>query len=277
MTDTTRRDELLEQCLRRVKNYRTQHGQVWSEQYQVKLAEEVAGIIRGTLARKPNRITGEAGSAVQADVPAKYVDDVIGYHQAEFSRVGRLKEKGDPLWLDLVGPIESYARRWLADHYLPGFYSISFDHLVLEIVSQTFVRVKDSEFEGYCYDCPLNAWVANFAHHVGQELLGDHIKYQQKIQPLETVLPGMDEVEVGDTISDPAVQIQLDQMMARLVIEQALPALSSDQAEVIRLMLDHQSVEEIAYAMSRSPKAIYSLKERAVVSMRRYLKLTGEF
>jgi len=271
------RDKISEQCLRRVKNYRTQHRLEWSEQYHVHLAEEVAGIIRKTLAQKPSRITADGEAVVQTTVPASYIDEVIKYYQAESSRVRGLRQGDDTLWTQLLGPIESCVRGWLARHYLPGLCATPFDHLVLEIVNQTFVRVMDSEFASYCYDCPLNAWIIRFAHNVGMELLRDNATYQQKIQSLDDSLPGTLDIEVGDTISDPAVYAHLDRVQARLVIERALPALSRDQATVIRLILDHKSIQEIACVMNRSPKAIYSLKERAVVNMQRYLRFHGEF
>ena len=271
------RDKISEQCLRRVKNYRTQHRLEWSERYQVHLAEEVARIIRRTLAQKPGRISADGESVVQTAVPASYVDEVIKYYRAEYSRVRGLKRGDNALWTQLLKPIESCVRSWLARRYLPGFCAISFDHLVLEIVNQTFVKVMDSEFAGYCYDCPLDAWIVRFAHNVGMELLRDNATYQQTIQSLNDSLPGAVEMEVGDTISDPAVHGHLDRVQARLVIERALPALSRDQATVIRLILDHKSIQEIACVMNRSPKAIYSLKERAVVNMQRYLRFRGEF
>jgi DNA-directed RNA polymerase specialized sigma24 family protein len=277
MKEPTRRDELYEQCLRRVRNYRTQYRRILSEWDEVKLAEEVTGIIRGTLARNPKRIKNIEEHDAQTCIPTKYVDDVIRFYQAEVSHVDRLKGSDKLLWMDLLRPTEAHVRRWLAGHYLPGYYAISFDHLVLEIVNQTFIRMMDSEFKSYYYDCPLNIWIRNFAYNVGRELLRDNICYQQKIQSLEAIVPGTDGIEVGDTLSNPVLQAQLDQVVARVVIEQALPALSPDQATVINSILAHKSIGEIACEMNRNPKAIYSLKERAVVRMRRYLMLSGEF
>lgn len=277
MTTSPRRDELFEQCLRRVKNHRTQHGLTWSDRYQVELASEVATIIRQTQKRNPARIPVEVRAADISSVPATYVDDVIHYYLMDAPRVQRLLQRNDPLWKDLIKIIEAHARKRLAGRYNPAYYHTSLDDLLREVVNQTFVKLAASAFETYYFDCPLNLWLGMYAYHTAQELLHDALKYQQSTESLEKVLPGTADLVTGEVIPDPHAQKEHEIMLARLVIERAWPALSPDQAEVISRRLEGQSTQEIAHAMQRECKAIYSLERRAVVQMQRYLKLLGEF
>lgn len=277
MTVPPRRDELFEQCLRRVKNYCVQRELAWNDQHQFQLAGEVATIIRQTQRSSPGRISGASQPIASSAVSASYVDDVIHYYVAEAPRVQCLMQQGHPLWKDLLAVIEQHARKRLARSYDLAFYPTSLDNLVLEAVNETFVKLAASAFENYHFDSPLDMWLGMYTFRTAQELLGDTLRYQQKNHSLEKTLPGTTDQEAGEILPDPDAQKDQDRVIARVVIEQAWPALTSDQAEVISRRLAGQETGEIARAMKRSQKAIYSLEYRAVVRMQRYLRLHGEF
>lgn len=269
-------DELTAQCFRRVKNYKRQQNLRWDEHRQVELTHAITPIIRYVRERKPVRIPGTEDVSSGTGVPDTYVDEVIKYYRAESKRVSRLRDGDSASWLQLDPVIREYTLKRLTRSYNPVYYQTPLETLVTEVVNQTYVKLTESEFESFCFDCPLDAWIGNYAVRTALELLRKHIRYARRHYSLEDFITGTNGLMLGDAITDLRAQIEMEQSHARLVIEQIRGCLSSDQSEVISRMLTGESTADIAQAMGRTRNAIYSLRSRAIQALRNQLILSGD-
>lgn len=269
MLDCHSWDELTEQCFRRVKNYKRQHDLRWSEPRQVQLTHTITSIVWYIREEKPLRIPGTEDISPCTGVPDTYIDDVIKYYRAESQRIAKLSAGDSASWQELYPIIRGYTFRHLLSSRSLTYYQMSLETLAHDVISKTYVKLANSQFRSFCYDCPLDTWIGRYAIHTTQELLRDYFRYADFHFSLEESLPGTNGLAKSDIIPDDRAQSEMESRQKRLAVEQEIRAcLPPSQAEVITRTLAGESTAEIARAMRRTHNAIYILRARAVKTLR---------
>jgi len=273
MLDLCPWDELTAQCFRRVKNFKRQQNLRWRENRQVELTDTITSIVRHVLEKKPERIPGTEDVSPYTGVPDTYVDEVIKYYRVESRRIVKLLAGDSTSWEKLYPIIRGYTIKYLVSSYNLTYYWVSFDTLVHDVISRTYTKLANSHFRSYCYDCPLDTWIGQYAVYTTRELLRDHIQYANMHPSLEEHLPGTNGLTKSDVIPDDDAQDEIDKRQDRLAVEQAIQAhLPPDQAEVMFRSLAGESPADIARAMERTRNAVYILRARAIKTLRFHLR-----
>ncbi|HUF82263.1 MAG TPA: RNA polymerase sigma factor [Burkholderiales bacterium] len=172
---------------------------------------------------------------------------------ADATLVERAKARSESAWAEIYDA-----------HYHQLFrycYARSSDEAAAaDLASRVFLEALEG-IDRYVYrGRPLLAWL----YRIARNLVSDHLRARQReAQALE---------RAGSTLErhepNPSSQVHLE-----LDIAGAMQTLTEDQRQVIALRYFAElSTAEIAQALRRSERAVYSLEVRALAAMRRRLE-----
>jgi RNA polymerase sigma-70 factor (ECF subfamily) len=171
---------------------------------------------------------------------------------AEASLVARAKERSPTAWAEIYDL--SYAKL-----YRYCYARTSDAATAADLACKTFLEALEG-IDRYVYrGRPLLAWL----YRIARNLVSDHLRAAQResaaLQRAASVLQP----------HDPGPAASVDD---RHDLQTALPRLTDDQQQLIALRYySEYSTAEIAAAMGRSERAIYSLEVRALGALRRIL------
>jgi RNA polymerase sigma-70 factor (ECF subfamily) len=172
---------------------------------------------------------------------------------AEASLVARAKERSPTAWAEIYDL--SYAKL-----YRYCYARTSDAGTAADLACKTFLEALEG-IDRYVYrGRPLLAWL----YRIARNLVSDHLRAAQReaaaLQQAASVLQP----------HDPGPAASIDDWQD---LQAALPKLTDDQQQLIALRYySGYSTAEIAAAMGRSERAVYSLEVRALAALRRILE-----
>ncbi len=149
------------------------------------------------------------------------------------------------------------------DQYYPKvvrylYYKVGDMQIAEDMASEVFVRlVRNVKRDVGIHIAP--AWLFTIAHN----LAVDHFRSSatKLAAPLEETIP----------VVEDSTETTIDRILDSQAIQNAIKALSEDQAEVILLrFINNLSITDTAVAMGRSETAIKALQRRALLSLRKF-------
>ncbi len=172
--------------------------------------------------------------------------------EAEALLVQRAKERSPTAWAEIY---DAYYHKLFRYCYA----RTSNEGTAAELASQVFLEALRG-IDRYAYrGRPLLAWLYRIARNV----VSDHLRKQQReSQALQ---------EAG-TLLEPHDPGPASEVSDRQDVLEALQHLTDDQQQIVALRYySGFSTAEIAQAMGRSERAVYSLEVRALAALRRLL------
>jgi RNA polymerase sigma-70 factor (ECF subfamily) len=179
------------------------------------------------------------------------------FESAEASLVARAKERSPTAWAEIYD--FSYAKL-----YRYCYARTSDPGTAADLASKAFLEALEG-IDRYVYrGRPLLAWL----YRIARNLVSDHLRAAQResaaLQRAASVLRP----------HDPGPAASVDDWQD---IQAALQRLTDDQQQLIALRYySGYTTAEIAAAMGRSERAIYSLEVRALAALRRILEPPAE-
>jgi RNA polymerase sigma factor (sigma-70 family) len=192
-------------------------------------------------------------------VPDQYVDDVIQSFHAEHKRMVALRGGDTEAWNQLLRLISTRVGQYVRRYWIGTTELYEMKEDLVQISAETFLRCADH----FPYDCSLEAWVSKLVANKVREVCRTHGYRWRRV----IYLP-VDADEQGGWLtcfSSPDESFLAAE--ARMILESMLGELSEDQRVLIELEADGNDVESIARIMSRTPNAIYKLRQRAYAAL----------
>lgn len=178
------------------------------------------------------------------------------------SFVEELKARSEEAWARLYG-----------DHYQPLYryvFARSSDAgLSEDLAANVFVEALKGIDRFQHRGKPIAAWL----YRIARNLVADHFSGRRRVQPLSSLAPEdtrHNEILVGSgssAVSDPSLLVQ------NMDLRQAIQKLKAEHQEVIALhYYAGLTIPQIATVLDKKERAMYSLHERAVESLRRKMR-----
>jgi RNA polymerase sigma-70 factor (ECF subfamily) len=178
-----------------------------------------------------------------------------GTQDAEALLVERAKGRSPSAWAEIYDT--TYTKLYRYCHA-----RTSDDTIASELASRVYLEALEG-IDRYVYrGRPMIAWLYRIAHN----LVSDHLRKRKREH--NALAKAASSLEAHDP--GPASEVT-----DRHLIEVAMRQLTDDQQQVIALRFFAEfSTGEIAHAMDRSERAIYSLEVRALAALRRLIETT---
>jgi RNA polymerase sigma factor (sigma-70 family) len=249
-------EPLYRQCLNRVIAY--------AKGKQIRLstlqAQAIARWVSRRVKQNERRIGKfETPNATVSGVPDQYVDDVIQSFHVEHKKMAALRGGDTETWEQLLCLISTRVGQYLRRYWIGTTELYEMREDLVQICAETFLRCADH----FPYDCSLEAWVSKLVANKVRELCRTHGYQLQRVVslPVDADEQGIWKIHFsGPDESFLAAE-------ARMTLQSMLGELSEDQRLLIELEADGNDVETIARVMSRTPNAIYKLRQRAYAAL----------
>lgn len=232
------------------------------------LARRVAWIVAGN--RERGRVPQDQPPDPQTGVPDSYIDEVLFFLQREGPTVGALRASDREAWVRVLALMATRAYGYLL-HY--GVEAGQARQLAEDFAQTSGLTLWGQALERFSYDTHLDAWISQIvAYEVSQWYRSGKEQRQQRALSLDAVTDSQVQDTLYRILPDPAAGRTLDAAEARLMLEDALAQLASqEQRQVIVWGLAGHSNAEIAEALNRSVQAVYNLRHRAMAALREIL------
>lgn len=231
--------------------------------------EQFSEIITHIISSHPNRIPFDDSSPRNSTVPDWHVDLIAANFIRQHQRVNNLLMGSEEHWAELAEFIEKRIK-----HQIRRLTSPEYDILLEQFdeISQHCAAGIWSALSRFPYDTELEAWVTRVIQY-------DLIKMRRLIyrerhtislsKPLFLDQP--DSPTFEESLPDQNAEIAYDLIEKYLMIHNCLDDLSADQRLLLIRLLRGEQTAEIASGLSRSPNAVYKLRERMMKSLHEML------
>jgi DNA-directed RNA polymerase specialized sigma24 family protein len=264
---------LFSQCLSRLQIQYARRGgteEGGSEQAQLEqlLAQRVQKIVQHNA--DEGRIEEGLPADSETGIPDLYIDRVIGYLLSEGPVIDALLAKQSDTWADKHVEIEQMVRRHVSARC--GLAGERFEELVKDLTQDCSIKIWETLWR-YPYDCELSAWLWKFVENVVRcACRKSSFRHSHDNISLDSPPDGsLDGPLLIEVLPDERALGSLEKTDLVLTIRAGYGLLSRLQRLLIELQLGGIDSPEIAFYLNRTVNAIYTIRQRAVKKLHKFV------
>jgi DNA-directed RNA polymerase specialized sigma24 family protein len=256
---------LVDQCVRRIRL--AANNNKWLEDLgdTRQLARRVAQIAldNGRRGRVPQGIPADPVTGM----PDSYIDRILHFIKIEEPTICALRDRDNAPWAEVIMLLRTRVFGYLIRRGVEAVYA---RELAQDLAQSSATILWEQALEQYPYDTYFGAWVSRIAaYEVSRWQRSTKEQREMRALSLDGAPDPANQQALYELLPDQTAHRFVDKIDALLTLQAGLAQIPSDcQRETIIRSLKGQTDTEIAYALRRSKQAIYSLRQRALQSLR---------
>jgi DNA-directed RNA polymerase specialized sigma24 family protein len=256
---------LVDQCIRRIRL--AANNSEWLEDHGStrQLARRIAQIALDNERR--GRIPHGIPSDPVTGMPDSYIDRILYFIKIEGPTIRALRDRDNAPWAEVIKLLRARVFGYLIRRGVEAVYA---RELAQDLAQSSATILWEQALEQYPYDTHFGAWVSRIAaYEVSRWQRSTKEQREMRALSLDAAPDPGGQQALYELLPDQTAHRFVDKIDALLTLQAGLAQIPSDyQRETIIRTLKGQTDAEIAHALRRSKQAIYSLRQRALRSLR---------